>query len=241
MPDLFDNGLDEVYWDGMVECVERGIVANVGVSNYGSTLLRRAHKHFKERGVDLAANQIHYSLLYNGKSEECRKTAEEVRRGEEPKVTMMLVSNNATPQQTPQTPPPFTASFTAVSNVISNPSFLCSSQLGVTTFGYQGLAMGLLTGSYNKYYIMKNLSSYGLTASDGYRLADVDAAMPFKFKKNGRSFLETRDLQKYAATSGVDALVAEMVKVGVKHGKTVAQVAVNYCVAKGVVPIVGCR
>ena len=67
MPDLFDNGLDEVYWDGMVECVERGIVENVGVSNYGSTLLRRAHGYFRERGVDLAANQIHYSLLYNGK------------------------------------------------------------------------------------------------------------------------------------------------------------------------------
>ena len=61
-----------------------------------------------------------------------------------------------------------------------------------------------------------------------------------QFKKNGRSFLETRDLQKYAATSGVDALVAEMVKVAIKHKKTVAQVAINYCVTKGVIPIVGC-
>ena len=85
MPDLFANGLDKVYWDGMIECVNLGIVANAGVSNYGSTLLRKAHGYFKDRGVDLAANQIHYSLLYNDKSEACRKTAEELgehQRGE---------------------------------------------------------------------------------------------------------------------------------------------------------------
>jgi pyridoxine 4-dehydrogenase len=31
-----------------------------------------------------------------------------------------------------------------------------------------------------------------------------------------------------------------MVKVAVKHGKTVSQVAINYCVTKNVIPIVGC-
>merc|ERR1711963_771485 len=48
----------------MVECYNRGIIANAGVSNYGPTLLRRAHAYFKSRGVPLVSNQINYSLLY---------------------------------------------------------------------------------------------------------------------------------------------------------------------------------
>ena len=54
MPDIFSkpgSELDSVYWDGLVECVNRGIVKNVGVSNYGSTLLTAAHKHLAKRGV----------------------------------------------------------------------------------------------------------------------------------------------------------------------------------------------
>jgi len=55
---------DEIYWQGMVECYKRGIIANVGVSNYGPTLLKRAHAYFQSRGVPLVSNQINYSLLY---------------------------------------------------------------------------------------------------------------------------------------------------------------------------------
>ena len=43
--------------------------------------------------------------------------------------------------------------------------------------------MGLLTGSYNKYYIMKHLDEYGLTASDGYRLVDIEVSMPSKVSR----------------------------------------------------------
>jgi len=54
---------DELYWDGLIECYKRGLVKNVGVSNYGPTLLRRAHGHFARQGVPLASNQIAFNLL----------------------------------------------------------------------------------------------------------------------------------------------------------------------------------
>ena len=54
---------DEIYWDGLAECYNRGLVKNVGVSNYGPTLLRRAQEHLARQGVPLASNQIAYNLL----------------------------------------------------------------------------------------------------------------------------------------------------------------------------------
>ncbi len=54
---------DEIYWDGLAECYKRGLVKNVGVSNYGPTLLRRAQEHLARQGVPLASNQIAYNLL----------------------------------------------------------------------------------------------------------------------------------------------------------------------------------
>ncbi|GMI06315.1 hypothetical protein TrRE_jg9890 [Triparma retinervis] len=193
MPDIFSKDpnqtpLDPVYWDGLVECMERGIVSNVGVSNYGSTLTARCQSHLAAHGVPLAANQIHYSLLYNSKSEICRKACEE---------------------------------------------------MGVATFGYFGLGMGLLTGAYSRDELLRNRDKYGLSDSHGFSRGALDLALPSS-KGKGRSFLEKRDLVKYAATSNVHSLVAEMVKVAVKHGKTVSQVAINYCVTKNVIPIVGC-
>jgi len=55
---------DEALWDGLAECYHAGIAQNVGVSNYGPTLLRRAHAALAARGVPLASNQIHFNLLY---------------------------------------------------------------------------------------------------------------------------------------------------------------------------------
>lgn len=193
MPDIFSKDpkqapLDPVYWDGLVECVQRGIVSNVGVSNYGATLTSQCHSHLAAHGIPLASNQIHYSLLYNSKSEVCRKACEE---------------------------------------------------LGVATFGYFGLGMGLLTGSYSRNELLRNRDKYGLSDAHGYSQGDIDLALPSSRGK-GRSFLEKRDLTKYAASSNVHYLIAEMVKVAIKHGKSVSQVAINYCVTKNVIPIVGC-
>jgi pyridoxine 4-dehydrogenase len=55
---------DELYWDGLAQCYERGLAKNVGVSNYGPSLLSRCQRYLAERGVPLASNQINYSLLY---------------------------------------------------------------------------------------------------------------------------------------------------------------------------------
>ena len=49
---------------GLARCYHEGLAQNVGVSNYGPTLLRRAHAALAERGVPLASNQIHFNLLY---------------------------------------------------------------------------------------------------------------------------------------------------------------------------------
>jgi pyridoxine 4-dehydrogenase len=72
MPDIiqpfaafgFENRREEQHWDGLAECYHSGLAKNVGVSNYGPTLLKRAHEHLAKRGVPLASNQICFSLLY---------------------------------------------------------------------------------------------------------------------------------------------------------------------------------
>jgi pyridoxine 4-dehydrogenase len=72
MPDIIqpfaafgvENRREEEHWDGLAECYHSGLAKNVGVSNYGPTLLKRAHEYLAKRGVPLASNQIHFSLLY---------------------------------------------------------------------------------------------------------------------------------------------------------------------------------
>eukprot|EP00445_Apocalathium_hangoei_P002562 CAMPEP_0203859808 /NCGR_PEP_ID=MMETSP0359-20131031/12064_1 /ASSEMBLY_ACC=CAM_ASM_000338 /TAXON_ID=268821 /ORGANISM="Scrippsiella Hangoei, Strain SHTV-5" /LENGTH=486 /DNA_ID=CAMNT_0050776789 /DNA_START=139 /DNA_END=1599 /DNA_ORIENTATION=+ len=72
MPDIIqpfaafgvENRREEAHWDGLAECYHEGLAKNVGVSNYGPTLLARCHEHLAKRGVPLASNQIHFNLLY---------------------------------------------------------------------------------------------------------------------------------------------------------------------------------
>ena len=54
---------DKIYWDGLAECYHRGLIQNVGVCNYGPTLLMQCQEHLDKRGVPLASNQIAYSIL----------------------------------------------------------------------------------------------------------------------------------------------------------------------------------
>lgn len=58
--------------------VEAGRVGAVGVSNYSAAQMRRAHAALARRGVTLASNQVHYSLLHraperNGVLAACRE------------------------------------------------------------------------------------------------------------------------------------------------------------------------
>ena len=72
MPDIiqpfkafgYERRREEAHWEGLAQCYHSGLAKNVGVSNYGPTLLARCHKYLAERGVPLASNQIHFNLLY---------------------------------------------------------------------------------------------------------------------------------------------------------------------------------
>ncbi|CAM6016063.1 unnamed protein product [Sphagnum balticum] len=60
-PGLWGN---EGFLDGLGDAVDQGLVKAVGVSNYNEKRLRAAYNQLANRGVPLASNQVHYSLLY---------------------------------------------------------------------------------------------------------------------------------------------------------------------------------
>jgi pyridoxine 4-dehydrogenase len=63
---------DDIYWDGLAECYHQGLAANVGVCNYGPTMIRRAHEALKKRGVPLVSNQICFNLMRYGIASETK-------------------------------------------------------------------------------------------------------------------------------------------------------------------------
>jgi aryl-alcohol dehydrogenase-like predicted oxidoreductase len=50
--------------NAMADLVERGHIRAVGVSNFSAAKMRAAHKALAARGIPLASNQMHYSLLH---------------------------------------------------------------------------------------------------------------------------------------------------------------------------------
>ncbi|KAL7545616.1 hypothetical protein ACHAWF_008968 [Thalassiosira exigua] len=180
-----DNSYDEVYWDGLAECYHRGLVKNVGVSNYGPTLVTRCHDHLARKGVPLASNQIAYSLI--GRHNGAQQTLDR-----------------------------------------------CN-ELGVKVLAYYPFAMGLLTG---KYSTSKNPE---LTAEDALTKS-------LSLYTSRRSNLERKDLERYAKGDGksipfggVAPLLRTMERIAEDHDGTVAQVALNYIICKGAIPIPGAR
>jgi pyridoxine 4-dehydrogenase len=74
-PNVYAN---EEYWDGLAQAYEKGLVKNVGVSNYGVDALRACHSALAKRGIPLVSNQIQYNLLYrfpeqNGLLQACKE------------------------------------------------------------------------------------------------------------------------------------------------------------------------
>ena len=189
MPDIvkpmkifgFDKTYDEVYWDGLAECYERGLVKNVGVSNYGPTLVTQCYEHLAKRGVPLASNQIAYSLI----------------------------GRHSGAQETLDT---------------------CN-DLGVKVLAYYPFAMGLLTGKYTS-------SSLAVAHED---------ALTNSLSTSKRSAFERKDLEQYAKgdgkTGGIARLLRTMELIAKDHGPTttIAQVALNYIICKGAIPIPGAR
>jgi len=173
---------DSIYWDGLAECYHRGIVKNVGVCNYGPTLVEKCHEALAKRGVPLASNQIAFSLIgrQNGSQETVDKCNE----------------------------------------------------LGVKCLAYYPFAMGLLTGKYSR-------EIWG-------KAKDVSINESLTTQK--KTSLELLDLQRYAQGDGITVpeggiapLLNVMLVIAEKREKTLAQVALNYIISKGVIPIPGCR
>ena len=170
---------DEVYWDGIAECYHRGLVANVGVCNYGPTLLMRCQEALGKRGVPLASNQIAYSLIgrHNGAQDTLDKCNE----------------------------------------------------LGIQVLAFFPFAMGLLTGKYTSGTAVARDTITSLTSSK-------------------KTKLELRDLTRYAMgdgdtvpDGGISPLLQVMETIAQSRGKTIAQVALNYIICKGAIPIPGSR
>lgn len=181
MPDIvqplrflgMDANKDEMYWDGLAECYHRGLVKNIGVCNYGPTLVMKCQEALAKRGVPLASNQIAYSLIgrHNGAQETVDKCNE----------------------------------------------------LGVKVLAYYPFAMGLLTGKYSS-------SSAAVSSSPSAIIGAVGSP-------SRKTKLERSDLQKYK----IDPLLIVLERIAEKRDKSIAQVALNYIICKGAIPIPGSR
>jgi len=172
---------DTIYWEGIAECYKRGLIKNVGVCNYGPTLVEQCQEFLAKKGVPLASNQISFSLL--GRHDGSQETLDR-----------------------------------------------CN-ELGIKTLACYPFAMGLLTGKYSKTDSKKNLIS-------------TDRSLDRSKKTN----LELIDLERYAFGDGVSVpeggiqpLVVTMASIAKKRKRTVSQIALNYIISKGAIPIPGCR
>jgi pyridoxine 4-dehydrogenase len=160
---------DEVYWKGLAECHRLGLVKNVGVSNYGPTLVEKCQDTLGKYDVPLASNQIAYSLI--GRQNGSQETVDK-----------------------------------------------CS-DLGVKVLAYYPFAMGLLTGKYSS--SIESLSDSMITS----------------LTSSKKSNLELKDLENYA--SGMSSLLLEMETIAKERNKSIAQIALNYIMCKGAIPIPG--
>ena len=157
---------DELYWEGLARCYELGLAKNVGVCNYGPSMVERVHAFLSARGIPLASNQINLSLMYRD-------------------------SADATVQK-------------------------CK-ELRIPVISYFPLANGLLAGRYDADNLPKfpkslTMKKYVVGGVDGY------------------------------PEGGYTPLLHEMRRIAAERDKTVAQVAINFCISKyDAIPIPGAR
>lgn len=209
MPDIvkplrflgYDKSNDEAYWDGLAECYHRGLVKNVGVSNYGPTLITQCHDHLRRKGVPLVSNQIAYSLI--GRHNGAQQTLDR-----------------------------------------------CN-ELGVKVLAYYPFAMGLLTGKYTsdspQMSVEDELMKRTVSPLSALSTASLSSSSS-SLSSSRRTKLERKDLERYARGDGISVpkggvapLLLTMEKMATDRGVTVAQIALNYIICKGSIPIPGAR
>lgn len=89
--------------------------------------------------------------------------------------------------------------------------------MGITTLAYYPLAMGLLSGKYSSINSITN------------KLVD---------KTSTKTKFEVNDLNKYQK---IDKLLLVMEEIAQKRNKTIPQIALNWIICKGAIPIPGAR
>jgi pyridoxine 4-dehydrogenase len=145
--------------DGLGDCVEKGLVKGVGLSNFGPKRLQSAYQKFASRGIAITSLQVQYSLLSTY-----------------PLTELGLKD-------------------------------ICD-ELGIKIIAYSPLALGLLTGKYqdNK-----------------------------KLPQGLRGFLFRQLIL------AISPLISCLEAIAMTRNKTIAQVALNWCVCKGTIPIPGAK
>jgi len=143
-------------------------VKEVGVSNYGSRSLTECYNFLQARGIKLASNQIHLSLL-------ARKQGN---------LDTLATAN----------------------------------ELGIVTLAYYPLARGLLTSSVRtkknsalQHYIQGGTGIIGFSEKNRIQIPQ----------------------------GGVLPLIDALESIGFKYDRTASQVALNWIISKGAIPIVG--
>jgi pyridoxine 4-dehydrogenase len=145
--------------EGLGDCVEKGLVKGVGLSNFGPKRLQSAYQKFASRGIAITSLQVQYSLLSTY-----------------PLTELGLKD-------------------------------ICD-ELGIKIIAYSPLALGLLTGKYqdNK-----------------------------KLPQGLRGFLFRQLIP------AISPLISCLEAIAQTKNKTIAQVALNWCICKGTIPIPGAK
>ena len=113
-------------------------------------------------------------------------------------------------------------------------------ELGIKTLACYPFAMGLLTGKYTK-----AVSSSHDTNGNSKLILPTELSSLSASKKTNSEML---DLERYAygdgltiPQGGIQPLLITMASIAKKRNKTISQIALNYIISKGAIPIPGCR
>ncbi len=104
-------------------------------------------------------------------------------------------------------------------------------ELGIKVLAYYPFAMGLLTGKHSP-----------------EALSTLEGTNDISLRNFQKTDFELKDLERYAKgdgitvpEGGISPLLLTMGTIAESRGKTIAQVALNYIISKGAIPIPGCR
>ena len=76
---LNDPCRDVQLWDGLIECYKLGLCKNVGVCNYGPSLLQDAYNYITvQHNIPLVSNQLSYNMMRYGRTKQTKQVADKL-------------------------------------------------------------------------------------------------------------------------------------------------------------------